>query len=269
MRTFVKVAMLATIASLASVSAEAHRTWLLPSSTVLSGDQPWVTVDAAVSNELFYFDHRPLQIEHLAVLAPDGKPAEAKNIGKGEFRSTFDVKLEQPGTYKIAVVNQGLFANYKLNGVQKRWRGKSEDLAKGIPAEATDVNLTESQGRIEVFVTSGKPTVDTLKPTGVGLELVPVTHPNNLVAGEKATFKLVLDGQPAKALGISIIPGGIRYRDQLNEIKTTTDDTGAFSVIWPGPGMYWVNASVADDKSSAKGAKRRATYTTTLEVMPQ
>ena len=35
----------------------AHRQWVLPSSTVLSAADPWVTVDAAVSNELFYFDH--------------------------------------------------------------------------------------------------------------------------------------------------------------------------------------------------------------------
>ena len=56
----------------APVAANAHRQWMLPSSTVLSGNDPWITVDAAVSNDLFYFDHVPMRLEGVAVIAPDG-----------------------------------------------------------------------------------------------------------------------------------------------------------------------------------------------------
>jgi uncharacterized GH25 family protein len=96
-----------------------------------------------------------------------------------------------------------------------------------------------------------------------------VTHPNNLVAGEKATFRMVLDGQPAAGLAVEIVPGGNRYRDKLNDSKVTTDEAGSFSITWPSAGMYWINASVQDDKSTIKNAKRRAGYTATLEVLPQ
>lgn len=37
-------------------SAQAHNVWLLPSTTVLSKSE-WITVDAAVSNDLFFFNH--------------------------------------------------------------------------------------------------------------------------------------------------------------------------------------------------------------------
>jgi uncharacterized GH25 family protein len=131
------------------------------------------------------------------------------------------------------------------------------------------VKITENRSRVESFVTSGKPSPDVLKTTGVGLELVPVTHPNNLVVGEKATFRLMLDGQPASGVAVEIVPGGIRYRDKLNDSKATTDDSGNFSVTWPGPGFYWMSASVRDDKSKIKNAQRRSTYTTTVEVLPQ
>jgi uncharacterized GH25 family protein len=167
------------------------------------------------------------------------------------------------------VVNHGVFASYKLDGQNKRWRGKADQLATAIPANATDVKLTESRGRIESFVTSGKPSTETLKPTGTGLEMVPVTHPNNLVAGEKATFRLVLDGQPASGVNVEIVPGGIRYRDKLNDSKVTTDESGTFSVTWPGPGFYWMSASVRDDKSTIKNAQRRSNYAATVEVLPQ
>src|SRR5690606_21172218 len=106
-----KLAAVAALAFAAAIpmSANAHRGWLLPSMTVISGDKPWVTVDAAISNDLFYFEHFPMRLDGLAIVAPDGKPAQAQNSATGRYRSTFDVELTQSGTYKIAVVNNGLF----------------------------------------------------------------------------------------------------------------------------------------------------------------
>jgi uncharacterized GH25 family protein len=123
---------------------------------------------------------------------------------------------------------------------------------------------------MEVFATAGAPTRDVLKPTGIGLELVPVTHPNDLFAGEAAQFQFLLDGEPAAGLAVAIIPGGIRYRDNLKEMKVETGPDGKFSVTWPAPGMYWLNATIRDDKPRDKQAtERRAGYTATLEVLPQ
>ncbi|MBN9002588.1 MAG: DUF4198 domain-containing protein [Rhizobiales bacterium] len=269
MTKHLKLVLIAASVSLLAVPAQAHRAWLLPSATVLSGTDAWVTVDAAISNDLFYFEHHPLQLDNLSIVGPDGKAVTPENTAKGRFRSTFDMKLADPGTYKGMVVNHGVFASYKLDGQNKRWRGKADQLAAAIPANATDVKISETQGRIESFVTSGKPSTDTLKPTGMGLEMVPVTHPNNLVAGEKATFRLVLDGQPATGVSVEIVPGGIRYRDKLNDSKVTTDESGTFSVTWPGPGYYWMSASVRDDKSTIKNAQRRSNYAVTVEVLPQ
>ncbi len=269
MTNHLKLALIAAAVSLLAPPAQAHRAWLLPSATVLSGSDLWVTVDGAVSNDLFYFEHNPLPLDKLEIEGPDGKAVTPENLAKGHFRSTVDFKLAQPGTYKLFLTNQGVFASYKLDGETKRWRGTLEELAKAIPAKATDVKVTENRSRIESFVTSGKPSSDTLKPTGVGLEMVPVTHPNNLVVGEKATFRLVLDGKPASGVAVEIVPGGIRYRDSLNDSKATTDESGTFSFTFPGPGFYWMKASVQDDKSKIKDAQRRSTYITTVEVLPQ
>ncbi len=270
MTNHLKLALIAATVSLLAPPAQAHRAWLLPSATVLSGPDLWVTVDGAISNDLFYFEHNPLPLDQLAIEGPDGKAVTPENLAKGRFRSTVDFKLAQPGTYKLSLTHQGLFASYKLDGENKRWRGMPDELAKAIPAKATDVKVTENRSRIETFVTSGKPSSDTLKPTGVGLEMIPVTHPNNLAVGEKATFRLVLDGKPAGNVAVEIVPGGIRYRDTLNDSKATTDETGTFSVTFPDPGFYWVKASVQDDKSTIKDAQqRRSTYITTVEVLPQ
>lgn len=264
-----KVALIAASVSLLALPAQAHRAWLLPSATVLSGTDAWITVDAAISNDLFYFEHHPMQLDNLSIEGPDGKTVAPENLAKGRFRSTFDVKLAQPGTYKLTVTNQGVFANYKMDGQTKRWRGKEADLEKAIPAKATEVKISENHSRVESFVTSGKPSTDALKAAGTGLEMIPVTHPNNLAAGEKATFRLMLDGQPASGVEVAVVPGGIRYRDKLNDSKVTTDASGTFSVTWPGPGFYWMSASVRDDKSKIKNAQRRSNYSATVEVLPQ
>lgn len=256
--------------------AHAHRGWLLPSSTILSGTEPWVTVDAAVSTDIFYADHNPMRLDGLVITAPDGARVAAENASTGKFRSSFDLKLTQKGTYKLAVVNDGLNAVYKLNGETRRWRGTAETLAKEVPADAQELRVTRSQSRGETFVTSGSPSARVLQPTGVGLEMLPITHPNDLLAGQPATFAFLLDGKPVAGLPVTIIPGGVRYRDRLGDIRLSTDREGRFTVTWPGAGMYWINANhggnamepAAGGGSIAQPA-RRASYSATLEVLPQ
>jgi len=271
MKPFVRIAAAAAFAAVLPLSAHAHKAWLLPSSTVLSGNgELAVTIDAAASNDLFYFDHRPLQLENLVVTGPDGAAITAENASTGKFRSTFDVPLKTPGTYRVALVMDNLFARYKEDGKEKRWRGKPENLAKEIPASATDVVVTQNSRRIETFVTAGAPDEGALKPTGKGLEMQPVTHPNDLVAGSEAEFKLLLDGKPAAGLKVEIVRGGVRYRNQPGETTVTTDENGVFNYTWPEAGMYWFEASVEDDKASIKEAKeRRAGYAATIEVLPE
>lgn len=263
------------LAAVMPLGAQAHRAWLLPSSTVLSGDEPWLTVDAAISNDLFYFEHQPMRLDGVSVLAPDGSSVKLENAGTGRYRSTFDVRLEQKGTYKVVRLNEGLFASYQVDGETQRYRGSADGFASAVPAGATDLRVTLTRGRIETFVTAGAPTTEVFQPTGVGLELVPVTHPNDLFAGETAEFRFLLDGKPAAALEVVVIPGGIRYRDQLQEAKYVTDSDGLIRIEWPAPGLYWLNATaessptaVTPGTEGAAERRERASYAATLEVLP-
>lgn len=267
-----KRSVLALVLSLAVIpfTAAAHKAWLLPSQTVMAGTDPWITVDAAVSNDLFYFNHVPMPLERLAITAPDGSKVDAQNGATGKYRSVFDVQLKQQGTYRIAMVNSGLSASWEEDGKPKRWRGTAEKFASEVPRDAKDLKVSQSVGRVETFVTNGSPNDTALRPTGEGIELVPVTHPNDLFAGEEAKFKLQIDGKPAAGLELEIVRGGTRYRNAQDEIKVTTDADGAFSVNWPEAGMYWLETTISDDKTSLPQARqRRLSYVATLEVLPQ
>lgn len=264
----------AALTALAAVPASAHRQWMMPSSTVVSGDDVWVTVDAAVSNDLFYFEHQPMRLDAMKAWAPDGTEAAIENKSTGRYRSTFDVHLTQKGTWRIASVADMLMGSYDLNGKTERLpRGTTAaNLAERVPAGATNVKTAEANNRNEIFVTVGEPTTTLFKPTGKGIELVPVTHPNDLIAGEAATFQFLFDGKPTAGLPITVIHGGIRYRDQLGQMDLTTGADGKVEVTWAEPGMYWLNVTTPQVESEeGEGAPpplaRRASYVTTLEVL--
>ncbi len=260
----------AAIAAALPFTAAAHKAWLQPSQTVISGSDPWITVDAAVSNDLFYFNHVPLRLDALVITAPDGSKLQPQNPATGKYRSVFDVELKQKGTYRLATVYSGLSASWQEDGKPKRWRGTPDKFASEVPNNAPELKVSETGSRIETFVTNGNPNDTALKPTGKGIELVALGHPNDLFAGEKASFRLLVDGKPQAGLEVEIVRGATRYRNAQEEIKVTSDAKGEFSVTWPEAGMYWLETGSEDDKTSVKQANvRRLSYVATLEVLPQ
>lgn len=273
------VARLMAAAALLSIPAalSAHRMWLLPSATVFSGTDGWVTVDAAVSNDLFFFDHQPLRLDGMKVWQPDGSEGTLQNGATGRYRSVFDVKLDKPGTWKIGTQMSAVMGSFMVDGVEKRIggrRGPPQPNAPApltvadIPANATDVKVAEVSGRNEIFVTAGAPTTTVFKTTGKGLEFAPITHPDELVAGETAKFRFLVDGKSAAGLTVTVIPGGKRYRNDEGARELTTGADGVLSVDWPTGGMYWLNATLTDAKAtSPRATERRMSYVTTLEVL--
>ena len=262
------LALIAAVATLAlPMSAQAHRAWLAPTATVLSGTDAWVGFDAGMSNGVFIADHAAMNLAGLVVTAPDGSIAQPENMMRSRYRSTFDLHLTQPGTWKIANVSSGVTATYKENGEDKRWRGSAAEFPGALPAGATDVVATRTSNRIETFVTLGAPTDSVFTNPADGLALIPVTHPNDVVAGEAATFKLSIDGLPASNVEVTVARGGMRYRDTPEEMTVTTGPDGAFTVTWPEPGMYWLNASV---RTPAQGdaIAASAQYVAVMEVLP-
>lgn len=254
-----------------SLSAQAHRPWLLPSSTMVEAKDAWVTVDAAVSEALFDIDHQPLKLDDLLITGPDGARVLPENVASGRLRSVFDVHMVKPGTYKAAVVTQSVMASYQLNGEQKRWRGSEPAFAREMPAGAQDVKATKVYSRLETFFSASSGDLAVFTPSGVGLELVPLSHPNDLRAGEQARWRFLIDGKPAANQAFSLVPGGVRYRGVLGEIRQRTDASGEISFTVPAAGMYLVSSSwpAAAPGQPAAHVPRRVTYAATVEVLPQ
>ncbi|GAB2676331.1 DUF4198 domain-containing protein [Aliiglaciecola aliphaticivorans] len=257
-----------------AMQAQAHRAWMLPSSTVLSGDAPYVTFDAAISNTLFYPDHVAMNLAGVKAYGPEGNSVELLNTAKGKYRSTFDIQLNDEGTYKIATSGGGLRARWEdENGKRKMWPGRGQtaqdsEFDSAVPQNAKKLRVSRSYRRVETFVTLGAPSDKVFAPTNQGIEMIPQTHPNDLYAGETATFTLLIEGEPAKGATIEVIPDGMRYRNQQNEIKLTANEKGEFEITWPTAGRYFLEAEYEDNKVALPATKRTGSYAATFEVLP-
>lgn len=278
MRLHRPLACLALILSAAPRADAAPRPWLLPSETTLTGSgDEWLTVDAAISTDLYYFDH-PGQDWEPVVTAPDGSAGTVANAAKGRLRKVFDVNVTRRGTYKIAVRTQAVVGTFLLAGERRPIpRGTTPaTLATALPSGASDVLSAVATTRLETFVTAGEPTLGAFKPVGEGIEMVPVSHPTDLAMGERATFRFLLDGKPAPGLYVSVVNGGVRYANRLQQMLLRTDAQGQVRIDWPAPGMWWVSATNAAPRGG-EGApaarapdptpERRDTYAMTVQVL--
>lgn len=258
-----------------SLPVQAHRAWIAPTATQLSAENSWVSFDAAISNTIFHADHFPMGLSAVQALSPSRKKVELQNQQTTKYRSVFDIELAEQGTYKVATASSSFIARWTDEEGKRAMfprRGSTataKEVQKAIPKQAKDVEISQSYRRIETFVTAGAPSSKALAPTKLGLELQAISHPNDLYAGESAQFQLLINGKAAADAKVTIIRGGMRYRDQQEQIEVVSDKEGKFSVVWPQAGLYWLGANYSDERADKPASKRTASYVAVLEVLPE
>ncbi|WP_417319612.1 DUF4198 domain-containing protein [Emcibacter sp.] len=250
-------------------SAQAHRFWLLPSTFTLSGEQEWITVDAAISNNLFFSNHVAPQLADLHVTAPDGSPVEKNNGMQGKMRTTFDVELKHQGTYRIADRGDMYFVMWKENGETLRRRGSLEQLKGQGLHEKQDARFMQVKRRVESYVTLGAPSTDIFKAEGDGIEIQPVTHPNDVFTGEEVSFLFLKDGKAAEGLEVTLIRGQDRYRNDEQALKLKTDKDGKISFTLTEAGRYWLSTGHRGQNEKVDGLDltRVHSYVLTFEAL--
>lgn len=266
-----KIILYIALAFITTTIAHGHRHWLLASTTVLSGTDQWVTVDAAVSNDLFFPNHVPIPLQKITVTGPDGTSVEMHNGNMGNIRSTMDFKVEQEGSYKVAYVNDMYFARWMENGEPQRWRGTRAQLESSDLLKKEGIQIANYSTRVETVVTCGAPSMEVFSTHNSALEMIPVTHPNDIFVGEPVVFEFHNEGKEAAGITFTIIRGNDRFRDQPEEMQATTGEDGRIEVTFTQPGRYWLSGSVDAAPGSIEGKplKRVYTYTFTFEVFPQ
>ncbi|OYW82684.1 MAG: hypothetical protein B7Z26_02570, partial [Asticcacaulis sp. 32-58-5] len=234
--------------------------------------------DASSAEQVFDLG-RALALDGLVITGPDGAALKPENPVSGRARSSFELKLTQPGTYQFSIVSKSVFGSYSLNGETKRFRGNADTYQKDVPAGATDVKVSTMSSRVEAYTSLGQPNDRVLQPVAEGLQVLPQSSPSELIAGEKTVFIAYIDGKPAADLEVRVIPGGARFRGVLKDVAYKTGPDGRFEVTWAEGNLYNVVASYPPRAPQAEGAggagarggdmpARRLSYSGTFEVQP-
>lgn len=267
MKALVTAALAALLLAVTS-SASAHKRWLLPSDFALS-DAEVVVVDFSASNNIFYVD-KAMPAAAAKVLAPSGELVSIQAVHQGQRRGSFEVPVEQPGTYRIYAAGPPVyFVSYQVPGQvePQRARGDLETLRAQVPASAGKVQFASSQALIETYVSLGENSTPAVVAGYAGLSMTPQTHPSELYSDEPGVFRFTMNGEPAVGLTVTAIAEGTRYRDDLQETSVVTDERGEAVIHWPAPGRYLVEAMVERQQSGAEIATRYFGYFLTLEVL--
>jgi Nickel uptake substrate-specific transmembrane region. len=278
--------------SVACTTAYAHARWVIPSHTVISGDKPMaVSIDYSISNDIFHPDMAfgGAQIAnisaekgqvaspimgfmaktHAQVTTPNGDTQVLNSVDLGRKSSTY-FTAPKSGTYRVEITQPtiDIILFKSKDGESERLFGSYDSIKSKLPKSATDIEYLQLKNRIQTFVTLNQTSQKNVAPSGEGLELKHNTHPNELFAGEKSTYRLLLNGEylGAKNSYIKITKGGTRFRNQRDSIEPMLFENGKFEITWPEAGFYLVEV---EHEIKQAGSKLVYALFLTVEIHPE
>ncbi|EAS41327.1 DUF4198 domain-containing protein [Photobacterium profundum] len=230
----------------ATATANAHPRWVLPSHfTVSKEGGDWLTFDVTASHGTFVFD-KPAGSESAQVVMPDGRKERPNFVIRGKRRSIFDFYFEEEGTHKVQINNvPSYYTQYKAGRRDTvKWAPANKaERDTLLPEKSRDVVTQLSFTRAESYITVGKPTDKALEMDGKYLELLPITHPSDIVEGEDVSFQFYFNGEPQQGVTAEITREGTLYRNQQEQIDVISDSKGKVTFTPDVAGRYLMKAN--------------------------
>ena len=233
----------AVVAGLAvTATANAHPRWVVPSHfTVSKEGGDWLTFDVTASHGTFVFD-KPAGSESAEVVMPDGRKERPNFVIRGKRRSIFDFYFEEEGTHKVEINNvPTYYTQYKAGrrDTVKWLKANKAEREALLPNKSRDVVTQLGFTRAESYVTVGKPTGKVMEIEGKYLELLPVTHPSDIVEGDEVSFQFFYNGEPQQGVTAEITREGTLYRNHQQQIDVVSDESGMV-IFTPDTAGRWL-----------------------------
>lgn len=233
------LALLSGAALLAALPASAHTQYLKPN-IFTTPQRDHVTVEGSFTEELFTPDIA-MKADDYHVVTPAGAKIKIANIVYLKDLAVFEADLPENGTYRFSTGERG-GATRKMALIDGKWTPLRDP--KEAPAGAR-VADAQSFTRADVYVTKGPASDAALKPTGSGLEIVPLVNPSRLDEGGTFPVQVLFDGKPLAGTEISLHGGGEHGHDEQGNHDAglgsfTTDKEGKASIPTKEHGTYLI-----------------------------
>jgi hypothetical protein len=268
----------ALAAGLATAQAgQAHTPYLKP--VTFGPERDYVTVEASMTEGDYFTADMPIRAPgDYLVVGPDGAVARPAPAASLKDMVVIEAPLPQPGTYRITTGERlgraGKWA--KVDGVWRPVRPAGAPAAasategpiseNNVPAGA-EIMTTQGFLKADTYVSRGAPSAGALKPDGKGFELVPLTHPNEVFAGDAFKFRLQNDGKPLAGVGFHVARGGDTYAETRFSFDGKTGPDGRAQVTLAQPGAYVLEVNYpARAEGAPQPIPRSVAYSLTFEV---
>lgn len=251
---------------LTSSWACAHTPFLAPVSFEPAHDQ-WVSLDAGFA-EVFFQSDVAFDNGKFQVLTPSDQWQSPTRYEEFKTRSLVEYQLKEKGTYRFTTGSRlgSVFRFYELNGQRKATRDANEVLPEG----AKLVDHYQSVTLAETYITYDKPTTSALKPYGKGLEIVSITHPSDIYAGDKFALKILFDGKPVAGKEVSVFIAQDGNEHEKASAKATTNNQGEAEFAFAGQGVYLLYVRhTAPAPKGAEAPNYGYIYTLSFAVHPK
>ncbi len=226
----------------------------------------WISLDAGFAETFFHSDVA-FDKGNFRVLTPAGNWVAPARLEHFTSRSVLEYQAQQEGTYRFTTGSRfgSVFRMYEINGERKHTRDSKEVL----PAGHKLLDHYQSVTLAETYVSLKTPTKAALAAYNKGLELVPITHPNDLYAGEDFEFSVLLDGKPLARQTASVYRTQVFTEQQQPLLTATTDRNGKASIKLNDAGIYLLHLrKSAAAPQGAEAPDYGYIYTLSFAVQP-
>lgn len=232
-----------------SASAQAHEFLIKPDQTeVGAGD----TLGFSVMVTEVYIKPDRLPPETTAVSLMDNGGASQLSLTKDEAGKVLRGAVAAP--------DDGTFL---ITGTAERTRPVRTK--KDEPVAQAPILKMENFGKALINARMGD--ADYAQVLGTRLEIVPVTNPATVGAGDTLTFKVLFDGKPV-ATRFQATYDGFSDKEHGYVVKTETGADGLVSFAATEPGLWMVRTKVTRDEVTDTHQKYEASASFVFEVLP-
>lgn len=257
----------ASVAVLTVGSALAHTSYLEPNIFATTKGK-MVTIEASFTEDFPHPDF-VVKSEDWHYYTPKGERKPYDLIQEFKQVTILEQAIEENGTYRFStgerLGREGTV--FKLKDGTYKSAFTPEGKQPAVPEGA--VILTSQTATIaDVYVTKGAPTTPAMQTSIGRLQIVPVTHPNEIYLDDGFAFRLLFDGKPLQDQAMKLYRAGGKYAADkgVMDLKSGTSTT---KITFEHPGVYLLmSRHKTDAPTGSKTDIRSYSTSLTFEVTP-
>jgi uncharacterized GH25 family protein len=225
-------------------SAWAHQKWLWPNVFVVEKAPVWVSFDVTWSDRPFTAEQgagkRPPSI-----VGPGGERVAPPQVFVGNTKTTAEVQLTKPGTYRFESVDPLTYFTRVDNNGTEQWIEKPKNEVQGKKITRADLYYSEAAAFVTVREPTELPAPDDKDPLEIALK----THPSRITAGTEFELQVISFGKPVAKAKVNVFGPAATGHDPDQTL--TCDERGEAKMLLDTAGRYLLacefEKAVADD----------------------